>query len=309
MEVRHLELMRELAQRGTLAAVAAATYRTPSALSQQLRTAERELGVALVEPSARGLRLTWAGQVLAHGADDVLAALESVQATLDAGRGEPRGIVQIGTLPSAGAALLPQLFATLAGGPLTVTVEDYDLAEADFATRTLDADIVIGHSLVSDKPAGSKGLRTVVLTREPLDVAVPADHPLAPQSFLNAAQVAIEPWIVVPQGYPFATVHERIEAVSGIRLQSLAQVKDNRLVESMVSQGLGLGLLPRFSTPASPHYRLIPLSDVPSVRSIVAMGRPDRFARFAVHAVLNHLVAIGERLMNSTPAHPSQGLE
>lgn len=309
MEVRHLELMRELAQRGTLAAVAAATYRTPSALSQQLRTAERELGVALVEPSSRGLRLTWAGQVLAHGADDVLTALESVQATLDAGRGEPRGIVSIGTLPSAGAALLPRLFATLAGGPLTVTVEDYDLAEVDFAARTLDADIVIGHSLVSDKPAGSEGLRTVVLTREPLDVAVPADHPLALERYLSAAQVAIEPWIVVPQGYPFATVHERIETASGTRLQSLAQVKDNRLVESMVSQGLGLGLLPRFSTPASPHYRLIPLSDVPCVRSIVAMGRPDRFTRFAVHTVVERLVAIGARLMAPTPEDSSQGLE
>ena len=44
MDVRHLELLRELADRGSLAAVAQATHRTPSALSQQLRTAERELG-------------------------------------------------------------------------------------------------------------------------------------------------------------------------------------------------------------------------------------------------------------------------
>lgn len=65
MDVRHLELLRELGQRGTLAAVAEATYRTPSAVSQQLRTAERDLGVPLVEPVGRGLRLTAEGQLLA----------------------------------------------------------------------------------------------------------------------------------------------------------------------------------------------------------------------------------------------------
>lgn len=108
MEVRHLELLRDLRERGALGAVATATYRTPWALSQQLRTAERELGVALVEPASRGLRLTWAGEILAEGADDVLAALARVQAAVDAGRGEPSGTVRIGTLPSAGAALLPR---------------------------------------------------------------------------------------------------------------------------------------------------------------------------------------------------------
>ena len=42
-------------------AVAAASHRTGSAVSQQLRTAERDLGVALVEPVGRGIRLTDAG--------------------------------------------------------------------------------------------------------------------------------------------------------------------------------------------------------------------------------------------------------
>ncbi|GAB96800.1 DNA-binding transcriptional LysR family regulator [Kineosphaera limosa] len=111
MDVRHLELLRELSVRGTLAAVAQATHRTPSAVSQQLKTAERELRVPLVEPYARGVRLTDAGRILAEGADEVLAALAEVRARLEASRGEPSGVVRIGTLPSAGEALLPGLVA------------------------------------------------------------------------------------------------------------------------------------------------------------------------------------------------------
>ncbi|SEI86875.1 LysR family transcriptional regulator [Demequina mangrovi] len=296
MEIRHLELLRELRERGTLGAVAAATFRTPSALSQQLRTAERELGVALVEPVSRGLRLTWAGEILADGADDVLASLARVEAALDAGRGEPSGVVRIGTLPSAGAALLPSLMARLVGTRLSIVLEDFDLAEADYAGRTLDHDLVIAHSLSADVPTGAEGLFSRVVAREPIDVAVPADHPLAAHDVLAPVEVAGYRWIAVPRGYPFATVLESIERETGTAIERIVEIRDNRLVESLVSRGLGLALLPRFSTPPSPAYRLVPLTGVGAVRRIVAIGRQDRVERRAVSAVLDRLVEIGRTL-------------
>ena len=71
MDVRHLQLLRELDDRGSVTAVAAATHRTVSAVSQQLRTAQRSAGMALVEPDGRGIRLTEAGRLLAAGAVEV----------------------------------------------------------------------------------------------------------------------------------------------------------------------------------------------------------------------------------------------
>ncbi|MDN4472780.1 LysR family transcriptional regulator [Demequina zhanjiangensis] len=296
MEVRHLELLRELRDRGTLGAVAAATFRTPSALSQQLRTAERELGVRLVEPASRGLRLTWAGELLAEGADDVLTTLAALQARLDAGRGEPAGVVRVGTLPSAGAALLPGVMAALSDTLITLELQDFDLAEADYAARTADVDLVIGHSLIADVPVGAERLFTRVVAREPIDVVVPSGHPLEARQSVTPGDVAHEPWIVVPRGYPFATIHEAIEAATGRALTRVAEVRDNRLVESLVFRGLGIALLPRHSTPASGAYTLVPLDGVRAVRSIVAIARPDRVERQAVRAVLDRLVEEGAAL-------------
>lgn len=296
MEVRHLELLRDLKARGTLAAVALATHRTPSALSQQLRTAERELGVRLVEPDARGVRLTWAGEILAAGAQDVLASIAVVQARLDAGRHEPSGTVRIGTLPSAGTALLPGLFAELGGSRIRIEVEDFDLAEADFAARTLDHEIVIAHSLTSDIPVGAEGLFTMVVAHEPIDVAVPSGHPLAGRGSLRPVDVAGFPWIAVPRGYPFATILERIETSTGETLERVLELRDNRLVETLVGQAMGLALLPRFSTPTSADYSLIPLVDVHAVRSIVAISRPDRAKRLVVRTVLDALERAGAAL-------------
>ena len=90
MDVRHLSLLRELAERGSATAVAAATHRTASAVSQQLRSAERDLGVRLVEPAGRGLRLTDAGRLLAEGAVDVESSLARLEARLDEFRGRYR---------------------------------------------------------------------------------------------------------------------------------------------------------------------------------------------------------------------------
>lgn len=299
LELRHLELLRELAARGTLAAVAESTHRTPSAVSQQLRTAEREIGAALVEPSSRGVRLTPTGQLLAEGAGEIVEKLALLQARLDASTGEPRGTVAIGTLPSAGEALLPHLVRRLAGSEITLSLDDFDLAEADFAAQTSEADIVIGHSLTGDVPAGAEGLVSTVLAEEPLDVALPVGHRLSSRTELSCEDVAKEEWIGVPQGYPFDTIPTAIEIMTGHPVKRRVRLRDNRLVESLVAQDFGIALLPRFTTRPMEGVCLRPLTGAHAERSIVALSRPDRHARLAVRTVTELLAEIGETLSSS----------
>lgn len=296
METRHLELLRELAVRGTLAAVAEATHRTPSALSQQLRTAERDFGVALVEPVGRGLRLTTEGELLADAADEVCRVQAQVQARLDAARGEPSGRVSIGTLPSAGEALLPGLVEALRGSAIELTLDDFDLAEADYATRTLDVDVVIAHSLSGDVPAGAQRLTSHVLVREPIDVALPTDHPLASRERLHPRDLVGTTWIGVPEGYPFDTILLAVEALTGQTLERRQRLRDNQLIRALVGRGEGLALLPRFTTPADGRVVLRPLAGVSAQRAIVALCRPDRHARLAVRTVVDELERVGAGL-------------
>ncbi|MFG2412945.1 helix-turn-helix domain-containing protein [Streptomyces goshikiensis] len=58
LDVRRLRLLRELARRGTIAAVAEALAFSPSAVSQQLGVLEREAGLPLLERTGRRVRLT-----------------------------------------------------------------------------------------------------------------------------------------------------------------------------------------------------------------------------------------------------------
>lgn len=291
LDARHLALLRELADRGTVTAVARATFRTPSAVSQQLRTAERAAGLPLVEPDGRRLRLTAAGRVLADGAADVATTLSRVQRDLDALRGVPDRPVTVTALPSAAEFLVPGLVVDLAGSGVEVVLLDEDLAEADYAARAADVDVVIGHSMALT-PAGSRGLRRVTLAQEPLDVAVPAGHRLAGRRRLVPDDLAGEDWVGVPEGYPFDTVRIAVEHASGRPLRVVQRVRDNHVVAALVAAGVGCALLPRFTTRPRPGMAIVPLDGVRAVRSIVALARPDRAERPAVATVLAALQRI-----------------
>lgn len=294
MDVRHLTLLRELRERGSVAAVAAAAFRTPSAVSQQLRTAQRDAGIALVEPDGRGVRLTEAGQLLAHGAMEVETALARVQARLEEFSGEPSGIVRVASLPSAAEYLVPPVLVALQHTRIELKCTDVDVAEPDFSRLANDYDLVIGHSLTGEIPSGAEGLNRTVLGREPLDIALSPDHVLAGKESVAPEDVIGEPWISVPPGYPFEAVVADIEARTGKRARVVQHIRDNRVVEALVAAGLGIALLPRFTTRERPDLVLRPLTGVQAARWVVGLSRPDRAERAAVRRVVAELLTVGE---------------
>src|SRR5260370_14782806 len=99
LDVRKLRLLRELAHRGTSAAVAEALCYNPSGVSQQLAALEREAGVPLLQRTGRRVTLTPAGAALAEQTEAVLALLEQASATLAAARAGLTGPLKIRGFP------------------------------------------------------------------------------------------------------------------------------------------------------------------------------------------------------------------
>jgi DNA-binding transcriptional LysR family regulator len=180
---------------------------------------------------------------------------------------------------------------------IRVALEDVDVSEADFATLARDADLVIGHSLSGEVPRGAEGLHRTVLAREPLDVALPAGHRLARgRRALKAAQLVHERWVAVPPGYPFGTVLDRVRRQTGAELEVVQQVRDNRLVEALVTAGVGIAVLPRYTTRRRPGLTLRPLADVDAERWVVGMSRPDRARRAVVRELVERLARVGDEV-------------
>src|SRR3954471_20585482 len=91
LDLRRLRLLRELNERGTIAAVADALQFTPSAVAQQLAMLEREAGLPLLERSGRGVRLTDPALVLVDHTDALLQRAALAEADLAAAAGAVTG--------------------------------------------------------------------------------------------------------------------------------------------------------------------------------------------------------------------------
>ena len=291
MDVNRLELLRELAERGSITAVAQATNRTVSAVSQQLKVLEREAGLPLTERSGRGIVLTGAGRMLAQTATDVAIALERADAVWKEFMLSPRGEVTLTTFPTGGQMLLPGLLDAVAGIPdLTLIASDQDPLHPDFADLTPDFDIVIADAPGLMPSWRERGLAVVKLMDEPLDVALPEGHPLAAKASLSAKDLVDVTWIGVPLGFPYDRILRQLEAITGVPATIGQRFLDNGIVEALVATGHGIAILPRFTTRDHENGLVTrPLSGIRSTRQISALMRPDRAERPSVRLVVQAL--------------------
>jgi DNA-binding transcriptional LysR family regulator len=291
MDVRRLELLRELAERGSITAVAVATNRTSSAVSQQLKVLEREAGIPLTERHGRGIVLTGAGRMLAQTATDVAVALQRAEALWEDFKQAPRGDVTLTIFPTGGQMLLPGLLTAVAAMPgLVLTCSDQDPLLPDFADLTPDFDIV-----VADAPT-VRGLAVVPLMTEPLDVALPEGHPLADKKTLSPRDLVDETWVGVPHGFPYNRILRQIETANGVPARVGQRFLDNGIVEAIVAAGHGIAILPRYTTRDHENGLVTrPLSGVRAARQISALMRPDRAERPSVRLVVEALRAEATR--------------
>ncbi|ONH35444.1 MULTISPECIES: LysR family transcriptional regulator [Protofrankia] len=84
LDLRRLMLLCELADLGTMTAVARNRRVTSSAVSQQLRVLEDEVDAVLFRRDGRTLRLTHSGEVLAEHARRVLQAVDTAMSAVAA---------------------------------------------------------------------------------------------------------------------------------------------------------------------------------------------------------------------------------
>jgi molybdenum-dependent DNA-binding transcriptional regulator ModE len=111
LDVRRMKVLREVAVRGSFSAAADALSFTQSAVSQQVAALEREAGAVLVERSARGVRLTEAGEAVVRHADAILARLSEAEAELEAIAGLRGGRLRMAAFESAGGTIVPLAIA------------------------------------------------------------------------------------------------------------------------------------------------------------------------------------------------------
>lgn len=297
LELRHLTALQAIAGEGSFKGAARLLGYTPSAISQQIASLERIVGVQVIvrEHGRQSLGPTEAGRILLRHMNAIEARLGAAKADIDALARGVVGPLRIGAYESVGSRLLPEIVGRFG--------EAYPHVRIDVNDATLDLEL----------------LRS--LERGALDLAF-AIPPLPPGPF-ETKVVLNDPWVLVAQaGSDLAlvsappTLREIGElplvcfrssraidpALStfrerGIDVRIVLRSDYNDIVQGFAAAGLGVALMPRLAVNAKDErIAIIELGALIPPRQITIVWHSERAPSEAVTAFVSLAAETGSRL-------------
>jgi DNA-binding transcriptional LysR family regulator len=246
LDVRKLRLLRELAHRGTIAAVAEALTYTPSAVSQQLTALERETGVPLLERTGRRVRLTSAALGLVERTESILALLQEAAAELASTATALTGTLRIGVFPTAVPTILtPAIVALSTDHPgLELMITELDPASVPDALREERLDVALVQEYDHVAAASDPGLETEPLLEETVHLTA-----LTAGSLLSRRE---SPWIAGTPGTLCHTLTVRACEAAGFAPRIRHHADDFGVVLALVAAGQGVAFVPDLGAVAPP---------------------------------------------------------
>lgn len=292
LDLTRLRLLRELAHRGTMTAVAEAMGLTSSAVSQQLATLEREADAKLLEQAGRRVRLTAQGERLAAHADSILRQVEAAALELREAAVQPAGELEVASFSTfARQHLLPAVARAQRRFPrLRVRLRELESDDALAAVREGRCDLAVSfaYNLVPRAPVA--GLSAQPLLEEPVLLALPPawrDRGGA----VDLRRLARQDWIVGSRQSDDGLLAERACAAAGFVPRIAHTIDDYELMLGMVAAGFGVGFVPRLALrgPSADAVSVRAVRGAPPTRRIQAWTRDALSDSPPVRALLAEL--------------------
>jgi DNA-binding transcriptional LysR family regulator len=302
LEVRRLRVLLEFAERGTIAAAAAALGYTPSAVSQQLAALEREAGTALLDRTARTAALTGAGRQLAGHAAEILARIEAAEA--DLASPEPAGRVVISAFPTAAVAFAPALTRAVRANPrLSLVLRQTAGGEVLRQVRAGQVDVAIVDDWSGALSAGHPELRFSRLLTDPLVLVVPRQHWAADEQVpVSLHRLRDEPWLAPPAGEPSRRAIDQVLAAAGGVAEAPSEFEGMATILSLVARGVGVAILTRLTLAGGDaRVAVRELPGASAARDLHAVVRASSARRPAITLITDALTAAARSLPAGPP--------
>jgi molybdate transport repressor ModE-like protein len=303
LDVKRLNILREVVAHGSFSGAADALYLSQSAVSQQIATLEREVGMTLVERTRGGTKPTDAGRVLVQHADAAICRLEEAERELQAIAGLEGGEVRIASFPSASATLLTEAVGGFSRKhpKVRLAVADAEPEESLPKLRAGDLDIAVTFDYPGTVAPGDRDIEHTLLLTEALYVALPKDHPLAERSAVDMRDLAEEPWLSGSSPSSCSLILHTACRDAGFEPRIAFESDDYHVLQGFIAEGLGVTLLPDLALHTLRRGVVVrPTQPQAPMRRVWAATRKTRSA--ATEAMRKALIEAGERCARSAEA-------
>jgi DNA-binding transcriptional LysR family regulator len=299
LDVKRLRILREVAQRGSFSGAAVSLYLSQSAVSQQIATLEREVGMQLLDRTREGPKLTDAGRVLVSHADAAIARLEEAERELAAIAGLEGGELRLASFPSASATVLTEAVSIFHRRypKVRLAVADAEPEHSLPQLRSGEIDLALTFDYPSIPTEEERDLeRTLVLT-ESMYICLPKDHELARMQVVPLAELAETLWLCGSRPSSCGVVVLAACREAGFEPEVGFESDDYHVMQGFIAAGLGVTLLPDLALPTLRSELVVRATDPPAPqRRVWAATRSEGSRSPATEAMLEILVDVGESL-------------
>ncbi len=250
MDVRQLKYFLTISEEGSISKAAEKLHMSQPPLSQQLKLLEDELGVKLLERNTRNLKLTDVGEALLYRSRQILDLVELTTKEVKDINAGFEGTLSIGTVSSAGAALLPEIINSFHKQYPRISFEILD-EDSDKITELLkDGIIDIG---IIRTPFNLEDFEYIYLPEEPLVIASSQVFWDENKKFINLSELSDKP-LIMHRRYEKTILHlcHKFEFEPRIFCKS----NDVRTILMWANTGLGTAIVPKDSMNLLPNSNL-----------------------------------------------------
>jgi DNA-binding transcriptional LysR family regulator len=244
MELRHLRTIAAVARHGSFTKAAEELYLAQSAISQQIRRLEAELGVEVFRRTSRRVELTAEGRVILGYAQRVLAEVDGLHSELEELTGLLRGQLRIGGVYPTGPYDLFGMLADFRAAHPGVAIHMVEDTQDGVLEALRADDLDCAFTALNPDALGNEFAATL-LWEEEIVVALPAGHPLCARGRVTFDELAAEDLIAYRENSALRRRLERTMAERGLEPRNAFICTEMGAVRGLASKGLGVAVLPR----------------------------------------------------------------
>ena len=296
LDVKRLTILREVANQGSFSAAGEALFLSQSAVSQQVATLEREVGMQLLDRTREGPKLTDAGRALVGHAEAAIARLEEAERELAAIAGLEGGELRLASFPTASATILTEAVSIFhhRHPAVRLSVADAEPEESLPGLRAAELDVALTFDYPSIPKLEERDLEQTLVLSESMHLALPKNHPLADREVVPLSEFCETEWLC---GSAPSTCGEVVLSAcrnAGFEPRVGFESDDYNVMQGFIAAGLGVTLLPDLALANLRADVIVRPTDPPAPeRRVWAVSRPEGSRSPATEEMVAILAEVG----------------
>lgn len=279
MEIRHLRLIKTIADENSITKSLGKLFLSQSAVSHQLKDFEERLGVKVFYRAKNQWTLTEEGKILYHTATTVLAEIDRANEKISELREGHAGVIRLSTECYTSYHWLPSFMVRMK--ILYPKIEVKIIIEATHKPlpRLLSNELDLG---ITSDPLDNKSIRYLELFKDEVMAVLPAEHPLAAKKYLTADDFAGQ--VLIIHSYPLetVTVYQHFLKDAKVQPKEIIAIPLTEVALEMVKAGMGIMTMPQWALKpfaASSLIKLVPIGPKGLTRKHFAAIRHEDSAK------------------------------